>query len=388
MNNASKPPLKIIHIVPTYYPALGWGGPIHSVMGINESISDLGIDLTVLTTDAASPNFLDNLSEAEKAYSFKYKVHYYRRIFGVSISFGLLFGMIRWIRCADVVHISAVYNFPIIPAIALCRLLDKPIVWCTHGAILQLANYSETKKKILKKIWNFSCLMLLNKKKTILHGTSAAECDVLHKFFPGIPVRLIPHGICENKVNLNTRVWRPNESLRIMYLGRISPEKGIENVLFALAKLDKFEVEFKIYGDGPSLIALKRLAGELKFPRCKVSFMGFADQMQKEEAFNCSDVCIVPSYSENFCMVVLEALSHGVPVICSKGAPWESINAEGCGLWVGNSPDELLHAIHQMYHLPLDDMGRRGINFARKYYGWDRVGNLIKTLYVELSLLD
>ena len=43
-------------------------------------------------------------------------------------------------------------------------------------------------------------------------------------------------------------------------------------------------------------------------------------------------------------MVVAEALGHGVPVVVSRGTPWQRVEREGCGLWVGNRPEELAAA--------------------------------------------
>src|SRR5439155_27327241 len=81
---------------------------------------------------------------------------------------------------------------------------------------------------------------------------------------------------------------------------------------------------------------------------------------------------IVPSYKENFAMVMAESLAHGVPVIASKGTPWRRVEEIGCGLWVDNDAESLAKAIGQMSRMPLREMGTRGREWMAKEYSWDK----------------
>ncbi|SVC25243.1 uncharacterized protein METZ01_LOCUS278097, partial [marine metagenome] len=56
-------------------------------------------------------------------------------------------------------------------------------------------------------------------------------------------------------------------------------------------------------------------------------------------------VFVLPSYSENFGNVVLESLSFSTPVISSKYAPWKNLESNRCGLWIDNSPNEIMKAM-------------------------------------------
>ena len=83
-------------------------------------------------------------------------------------------------------------------------------------------------------------------------------------------------------------------------------------------------------------------------------------------------------------MVVAEALAHSVPVIASKGTPWQRVEKMGCGLWVGNDPNSLARAIRQMSAMPLREMGQRGRQWMQDEFSWDRVARDMAELYRNL----
>ena len=173
--------------------------------------------------------------------------------------------------------------------------------------------------------------------------------------------------------------WLPNGRLRLLFLGRISPKKGIENLLRAVRDLDDPDITLAIYGTGPKEYeaTVIRLADELGFREGVVTFAGHVNGEAKRQAFLSSDVCVVPSFSENFCIVVAEALAHGVPVIASHGTPWNRVEENGCGLWVGNSPESLMQAISQIRAMPLAEMGRRGRAWMAEEYSWNTTANTL-----------
>src|SRR5262249_21278752 len=101
----------------------------------------------------------------------------------------------------------------------------------------------------------------------------------------------------------------------------------------------------------------------------------------RRELFENADVVVVPSFSENFGMVVAEALAHAVPVIASRGTPWRAVERKGCGLWVDNNPESLADAILRMNEMPLADMGRRGRQWVGAEFGWDQAARKMMEAY-------
>jgi glycosyltransferase involved in cell wall biosynthesis len=117
----------------------------------------------------------------------------------------------------------------------------------------------------------------------------------------------------------------------------------------------------------------------------RVRFRGQIGADQKAVAFSEADVCVVPSYRENFGNVVAESLAHAVPVIVSKGAPWPGIVERRCGLWVDNDPQSLASAIRQIATMDLGAMGERGRAWVTSDYSWDEVAGEMLAVYRYLS---
>jgi glycosyltransferase involved in cell wall biosynthesis len=93
---------------------------------------------------------------------------------------------------------------------------------------------------------------------------------------------------------------------------------------------------------------------------------------------------VVPSDFENFGMIIPEALIQGIPVIASKGAPWEELNTHHCGWWVDNDVDTLAATIDKAIHLPENDrieMGKRGQKLVKNNYSVEVVSKKMIQLY-------
>jgi glycosyltransferase involved in cell wall biosynthesis len=206
----------------------------------------------------------------------------------------------------------------------------------------------------------------------VLHVTSEEERLESVKRIPNAQAVVIPNGIELPKLN-GVQEERKDNELRILYLGRLHPIKGIENLLRALPGL-KASAHLSICGDGDAGYQkhLHSLARELGL-NGRVEFHGRVDGQAKEQQFREADLCVVPSFKENFCIVVAEALARGVPVVASRGTPWQRLVEMRCGLWVDNTTEELSKAMDLAAHLPLLEMGKRGREWMGREYSWQTI---------------
>lgn len=380
--------MKILHVIPTFYPAVYWGGPIFSTYGLcNELASIPSVRLRVLTTDSAGPALSQRVRPDSNpvVYPNGYEVRFTRRIWGTAISpvqLMLLPNMIRW---ADIVHLTGTYSFPTLPTLLLARVLSKPLVWSPRGA---LQRWSRTSKPGLKRLWEILCNALIRPGSTILHVTSDEEAEASVRRMPKAKVQVIPNGV-DIPDRLPGRQWRPDGNLRLMYLGRLDPIKGIENLLRALLHFTGEKVSLQIYGTGDAAYVtnLKRLVAELNLSAI-VTWHGNLEPTGKSAAFAVADLCLVPSFTENFGMSVAEALAHGVPVVASRGTPWADIVERGCGRWVDNTPEELAGAIHEAMTANLELMGNKGRGWMQAEFGWPSVARRMYETYRSMITVE
>lgn len=377
--------MKVLHVVPSFYPAFNYGGPITSVYELCAGLTRQGCEVRVLTTDANGLGaVLDVARDTPVTLPPGISVRYCPRIFRHSVSPQLLRRLVPSIRWADVVHLTAVYNFPTPPTLAACRWLKKPLVWSPRGA---LQRWQSSRRPRLKGGWESVCRRLAPR-SMVLHVTSEQEAEESTAKFPGASAAVIPNG-----VQLPPRLEHRNGSgrLRLLFLGRIDPKKGIENLLTACQGLSNADRPWSLTiagsGDAAYTAGLVENARNLGL-REQVRFVGEVRGQAKTDLFAASDLAVFPSHTENFAMVVAEALAHGVPVIASKGTPWSGVEAHGCGLWVENDPATLAAAIERMSRMPLGEMGERGRRWMEEEFTWETVAREMLRLYGKLVLKE
>jgi len=377
-------PLKILHVTPSFYPALVYGGPTYSVYALCRSVVNRGHQVRVLTTDANGPHSVLKVNTGEDIeVSAKLWVRYCHRVSDVSVSPTLLRLLCSYVSWADVVHLMAVYSFPTIPTMAACRMLGRPLVWSPRG---MLQRWEGMKRPYLKTLWESVC-RITAPKRIMLHATSEEEAKESAKRLPGVDTVVVPNG-----VEIPETISPPNaqSARRFIYLGRIHPKKGIENLLGAYKIVEGLLAapsSLVIAGDGdPSYVqTIKHRIQQLSL-NGSVRMIGHVTNEAKREFFESADVLIAPSFTENFGLVVAEALAHGVPVIASRGTPWHRIEEIGCGLWVENSPESLAAAMLRLNSMPLRDMGLRGREWMQSEFAWSSLASKMIDVYRNLTV--
>ncbi len=115
-----------------------------------------------------------------------------------------------------------------------------------------------------------------------------------------------------------------------------------------------------------------------------VRFTGFLTGKEKDEAIMSLSYLAVPSDFENFGNIVTEALVRGVPVIASKGMPWQELETYNCGWWIDNDQETINQTLLEAVSLPEEkriQMGINGKNLIRAEYSVPTLGEKMKRLY-------
>ncbi|HKY71735.1 MAG TPA: glycosyltransferase [Nitrospira sp.] len=374
--------MKILHVSSAFFPGYSHGGIIPAFYELCRSLGRLGCEVKVLTTDAAGDGRAMEVDcEGEVRLAESFDVRYCKYLMGRAVSPTLLRLLPAYIRWADVVHLSSVYNFPTIPTLLLCRIMGRPLLWSPHGA---LQRWDGSRRRRLKVIWEWICAAV-GPPSLRLHVTCEQEAAASRAKFPGYPSELIPY--CVPVPEEQEKAAIQNE-LSLLYLGRLDPKKGIENLLEAcriLCEHNRLSWSLTIAGGGtPQYTHALQARIRALLLVSKVRMMGEVVGQAKEALFAHADVLIVPSHTENFGLVVAEALLRNVPVIASKGTPWSELEAHCCGLWVENDPGSLADAIERISHLPLREMGSRGRSWIQDEIHPDSIGRRMYEAYQRL----
>jgi len=112
--------------------------------------------------------------------------------------------------------------------------------------------------------------------------------------------------------------------------------------------------------------------------------VGSVEGEAKANLYRCADLFILPTFTENFGVVVAEALSYGVPVITTKGAPWEGLITHGCGWWIDIGAEPLAAAIREAVAISDEEryaMGKRGRLFVEENFGWSDIAEKMLFVY-------
>lgn len=119
-------------------------------------------------------------------------------------------------------------------------------------------------------------------------------------------------------------------------------------------------------------------------PSTSVAFVGPVFGEDKNALYRSASLFILPSHSENFGIVVAEALAHGVPVMASTGTPWEQVVTERCGWWISIDEASLEACLRQALSqdpTTLRAMGENGRLWMRRDFSWESIANRIVSLY-------
>ncbi len=217
-----------------------------------------------------------------------------------------------------------------------------------------------------------------------LHATAQSERDNLLRLGYNRCVEIVPNGVEVDKIKVK-KSWI--KSKKILFLSRIHPKKGIKFLIEAAtqlkSQLDGYEFVIAGEGDREYIEHLKQII--LKKGVCDLfTFMGGVYGDKKWELFQQADIFILPTYSENFGIVVAESLASGTPVITTTGTPWAELNIKRCGWWVEPTQKGITDALNRAILTKSDElkaMGIRGRKLIENSYSTSIIAEKMKKLY-------
>uniref|UniRef100_UPI0025FC7FC5 glycosyltransferase n=1 Tax=Algoriphagus sp. TaxID=1872435 RepID=UPI0025FC7FC5 len=206
------------------------------------------------------------------------------------------------------------------------------------------------------------------------------------------PIACIPNGIDLSEFPLKEHLELEGQK-RLLFLSRIHPKKGIEILIEAWALLRKegktdWLIEIAGEGDEKYINSLKNLIKE-KGLEPEIQIIGPQFGSAKLATYHRADLFVLPTYSENFGIVVAEALACGIPVITTKGTPWQDILRYEAGWWIEigvNSLKETLEEAIQLSDQERIEMGKNGRKLVMQEFSIEKVSSKMNQLYQNVIL--
>lgn len=214
----------------------------------------------------------------------------------------------------------------------------------------------------------------------VIHATSDREAEHIRQLRVTAPIAIVPNG-----VYIPNLPPQPQAASRrvALFLSRFHPVKGLPTLLDAWAIVEPPGWELHIVG--PDETGLR--ASLEKHPVARHGSVHFHQEVSDSEKwkwYQRADLFVLPTRSENFGLVVAEALGAGVPVITTKGAPWAILERECCGWWTEVSIQGLVSALQEATSKSSQDlkhMGERGRQLVATEYNWLDIGRRMARVY-------
>lgn len=298
-----------------------------------------------------------------------------------SLKYGLVRGIFQAIpdelREFDIIHQHGIWMPISIFSHKIRKNTQIKVVIQPHGYLLPNSrNLSKYKKLIAYNLYEKSNLQNAN----VLVACAMDEALVLNKLFPNKEVAIIPNGVSIEFFNApKSQNNYSNSKKRMLFLSQIIPVKGIERVLkgihsIGIGKFADWEFILAGYENVSYKDFLIKTIDQLKL-NSLVRFVGPQFGQDKIDLFDSSHVFILPSFNENYGIVVAEALARGIPVITTKGTPWEELNTNNCGFWEENDEEGIKIALLKLLETSdseLSEMGKRGRKLVESKYLWNK----------------
>ncbi len=385
--------MRILHVTPSFYPAWAYGGVARCTYELCRALARRGEAVTVWTTDVLDARARTQDSDATvDGVRIRYfpnlsnRLAYHRQFY---LPRGLWTHARRRIRDFDLVHLHAHRHVLNTIVGAAVQRAGIPYVFSGHGTVQPIERYVPM-KRVVDALGGRALLRRADA------CVAVAAAEVAHYQALGVDaqrVQVIPNGV---HLDDYARIPAPGtfrlrhaigDAPLILFVGKITPRKGVDVLLRALARLS-VEVRLVIAGnfmmpDEPirHLVQALGVGG-------RVQFVGMLSDEQKLAAYADADVVAYPSVHEIFGLVPFESLMCGTPVVvCNDSGCGQLLGAAGAALLVPyGDPQALADALQRFLGDPAFRRATvaRGRCYIETHLGWERIAERTVALYREI----
>ena len=295
----------------------------------------------------------------------------------------------------DIVHCHGLWMWHNETARWLARRHNAALVISPDGMLEPWAlQRSVWKKRLVNVLFQRRAL----RAAVCLHAAAAKEADNARTWGWTKPITVYPNGVYAHEYDVPpdkeavaARCPALAGKKLLVFLSRVHPAKGLPTLVRVWADLCQTFADWQLVIAGPDEVdhqaQIEREAKSLGIGQ-RITFLGPVYGQAKTQLLAASDLFVLPTHSENFGIVVAEALAAGRPVITTTGAPWEGLASHQCGWWIEIGADPLAHALRQAMSLSDDQrsaMGGRGRAWVNEEFAWPAIARQSIQTYLWLA---
>ena len=382
--------MRLLHVVPTYLPAIRYGGPVVAVHGLCRALASRGHQVEVYTTSIDGRQDSD-VPHGEPVLLDGVTVRYFASPMLRRLAWApsLRRALYPRLEAADLVHLHSVFLWPTAVAGRLARQAATPYVLSPRGMLVK--TLLESRHPALKRAW----IALIERRNlehaAAIHVTSEVEAAAFAEIgFRVRQVATIPNGV-ETAESPSMNPQPPDDLARlaavsplILSFGRLSWVKRLDRLIEAFARIQTAHLAI-VGTDDETLAPGLRAAAERLGVSDRVHIVPRTVTGADKEFLLAAAHCVVQaSLSESFGNTAMEAMQRGKPVIVSAavGAA-EIVRRTGGGLIVDDSVSQLADAMERLARQPDQAirMGKQGQDYVTANCGWARIAERMEELY-------
>ncbi|HEY2892121.1 MAG TPA: glycosyltransferase [Dongiaceae bacterium] len=378
--------MRILHVIGDLAPASG--GPAKAGFEMARALVRRGHEVAIYTTDFGQPADAprDQLRDGVRLRFFPLQPP---RIW--LASWPMRRALARDLPTFDLLHLHSLYLFHDLAAGNLAMRIAKPYLVRPHGSLDPYIFRRHRLKKAIFDLW-FQNRVLAG--ASAIHYTAQEEMHLAEPYVHGAPGVVIPNGLdpadyakLPSRGTFRARHPEIGERRILLFLSRINFKKGLDILAGAVGQLTQDDVHLVIAGpDGGYLAETKRFVAEAGIAE-RTTFTGMLTGQDKLAAFTDASLFILPSYSENFGIAVVEAMACGVPVLISdKVNIWREVAADGAGRAAPCDATAFAGEIAAMLADPaaLAAMGAAGRQAVSQRYDWSVIAERLENVYAAI----
>jgi glycosyltransferase involved in cell wall biosynthesis len=290
----------------------------------------------------------------------------------------------------DLVHLHGLWLYPTLLGCPILRSLRKPYVVSLHGSLMiDALRRSQLKKRIALALFERRNI----ESASAVLATSAAELEQLRHLGVSIRGTLIPLAVGPDAMRFfagerTLEAFVARRARTLLCVSRFHSHKQLVELVHAFADVAGATPEWSLRIVGPDdepgyRARVVAAAGQTGFAR-RISVESALEGEHLWEAYREADLFVLASTSENFGLVIGEALASGLPVIATRGTPWQQLLSHRCGWLIDPALRSLRPTLRAaMSTAPADlwEMGRRGASLIRKEFSLQALGRGLGGVY-------